>query len=246
LDLTRDLALRFFLFEVLALIGLLLSFANADLDFDPRAFPVEAQGNERLAFDLAHAIEAHDFFFVEEEPPDAFGIVLFPARFIVGLDIASIEEALAILDAGEGVAEIDPTVTDRLDLGATQLDPSLESFEDLKVVERLAIVGDFRIHLIQSTARKRVAALNGFRRIAEAIDEIGRDLAFDDFQKGDITLAEAHAVASGIDERGAALVELAYATRHEIDKDRGMGDYLRGFVDQFGFHVDSGEAGVSE
>ena len=44
------------------------AFAVADLDFDPGPFPIDAQGNQGVPFDLSFAEEFVDFPTVEEKP----------------------------------------------------------------------------------------------------------------------------------------------------------------------------------
>ncbi len=114
------IGLAFFgaIFEVLAFIGGLFATADADFDFDASAFPIEAQDDESVAFDLGEAEEAIDFLFMEEEPSWAFGLVLREAGAGVSLDIEIVGENLAIFDAREGATDIGEATADGLHFSA--------------------------------------------------------------------------------------------------------------------------------
>lgn len=108
------IGLAFFgaIFEVVAFIDGFFAATDADFDFDAGAFPVEAEDDEGVAFDLGEGEEAKDFLFVEEESALAFGFVLGETGAGVGLDIEIVGENLAIFDASEGTADIGEAAAD--------------------------------------------------------------------------------------------------------------------------------------
>ena len=82
-------------FEVLALIGVGFSFADAKFDFDAAVIPVDPQERERATLDGGSGREFEDFAFVKEEAAGAFGGVVEPlAGGLPWLDVAAIELSL--------------------------------------------------------------------------------------------------------------------------------------------------------
>src|SRR5205085_7160465 len=63
------------------------------------------------------------------------------AAALVWRDVRVPEEHLAALRPGERLAQVDLARPHRLDLGALQRQPGLHLFQDVVVVERLAIAG---------------------------------------------------------------------------------------------------------
>lgn len=129
-------------FEVLAAVAEFLAFGDAEFEFDVAAVPVKAECHEGAALGVGEGEEAEDFAVVEEEAAGAFGVVLFVAGAFVGLDIGAVEEDPGVFDAGEGAADIDEAVPDRLDLGAFQLEAGLEPLENVVVVKGPPVGGD--------------------------------------------------------------------------------------------------------
>jgi len=87
-----------------------------------------------------------------------------------------------------------------------------------------------------SPLKKR--SLNGFFRS----QHLGGDEPFDDFNEGDIALSKAGTIVGGVDERGAALIQLTDAAGNQVDENRRMRNYFRRFVDEITFHI-SGNRG---
>lgn len=52
--------------QILALVALILSSPNADLQLDPTIFPVEAKGNESESFLIGYLSEFPNLLFVQE------------------------------------------------------------------------------------------------------------------------------------------------------------------------------------
>jgi len=72
-----------------------------------------------------------------------------PQRFMVRVaamavraDVDVVEKNLAVFDACEAVAQVHAALANRFHLGAEQHDAGLEGFQQVEVVERLAVFGD--------------------------------------------------------------------------------------------------------
>ena len=61
---------------------------------------------------------------------------------LVGRDVRADQEQLAAAGDGVGLADVAAAVAQRLDLGSGQREAGLDPFEDMKVVPRLAVLGD--------------------------------------------------------------------------------------------------------
>src|SRR5204863_3192085 len=65
----------------------------------------------------------------------------------VRADVDVVEEHLPVLDAREAVAQVDPSLADRLHLGAEQHQTRLEGLEEMEIVVRLPVLGDIGLRL---------------------------------------------------------------------------------------------------
>ena len=57
----------------------------------------------------------------------------------VGLDIGVVKKGFALVDAGEGIADVRLAGANRLYLAAFELNPSFVAIEDVKIAQGLAI-----------------------------------------------------------------------------------------------------------
>src|SRR5262249_46207330 len=93
-----------------------------------------------------------DLVAVQEQLAAAQRLVVGVAAVAVGADVDVVEEDLAVLDAREAVAEVDAPFTDRLDLGPDQRDAGLEGFQQMEIVEGLAVLRDAGLCLLTIAA----------------------------------------------------------------------------------------------
>src|SRR5262245_1490152 len=92
-----------------------------------------------------------DLVFVEEELARSGWLVVEPAGGGIFGDVQVVQPHLAVLYAGEGVAQVDSAVPDGLDLGPGQRDPGFVSLQELVVEagppverDRLLTLGHWR------------------------------------------------------------------------------------------------------
>ena len=124
-----------------------LALAHADLDLYAAVLPIHPQQRQRAAADSGGVGQLEDFPLVQKQPAGAFlGVVIPLAGGLPGLDVATVEECLVVLDARESVGDIHLPGADRFDLGAFQLDASLDFRGDVEIAPGFAVGGDFRAH----------------------------------------------------------------------------------------------------
>lgn len=71
------------------------------------------------------------------------------------------------------------------------------------------------------------------RRGSAVVDVFWRDLALDDLEEGEVSIAEAR---TAFNEGGTAGSDLTHSLGNEIDKDRWLSDVLGGFFDEVCSH----------
>src|SRR5438105_2611331 len=140
---TSDFALRFpvdrALFKVGAFVTCDFSLPHTKFGFEFPVFPVELQNDQSAPAHLCFAVEFVDLLSMQEKFADTFGGWNLVAGFFVRLDIGVVEKSLAVLDAGEGIADVCFAAANGFDLAALQLDTSFVALENVKIAERLAI-----------------------------------------------------------------------------------------------------------
>ncbi len=164
-----------------------LALRDADLGFEMAFFPINAEQDERAAGDGGLDVKLIDFLPMQQETARAFGGRNFVAGLRVGLDVGVVEERLAFLDAGKGVADVGFAGADRFDLAALQFNPGFVALENMKISQRFPVNDGIRRH--KDTPPVALAPqrgrLNAFRRLALRRQLVG-ELAGDDFAQGDI------------------------------------------------------------
>lgn len=83
---------------------------------------------------------------MEQQSPGPLALMLEPrSGGLPRLDIAAVEKDLPPLDPGVAVADIGLSITDRLDLGTTELDATLIFIENVEIAECLLICGNVSV-----------------------------------------------------------------------------------------------------
>src|SRR5438094_91251 len=132
----------------LAFVVLLLPFRQADRHLHATLLVVEPHRDERHSLLDRLADQFPDFVAVQQELPAAQRLVIGVAAMAVRADVDVVEKYLAVFQAREAVAEVDATFADRLHLGAEQHDAGLERFQQVEIVECLAVLGDRGLRLL--------------------------------------------------------------------------------------------------
>src|SRR6478752_2534485 len=136
------LALHFPLRYVAALVALLLTARDGELDLDPAVLEVQPCRDERQAL-LAHRpVERVDLTPVEQELPRPNGLVVLAPALVVDRDLEAVQPRFAVAHVGIGLGHRRPPFAERLDLGAGQHDARLEPLQQLVFVARAAIFCD--------------------------------------------------------------------------------------------------------
>ena len=206
-----------FCFQVGALIRLFLALADADFDFDAVALPIHPQGDEGVPFDLGELVETVDLLAMEQEAPAALRLVLLVAGLGIRLHVGFVEKGLAALDTREGVVQVGETGADRFDLGASKLQASFHSLENVVIAKRLAIDGNVCAHC-GGAGRQGLLGFN-----SSSSDQLVGELAFDDFLERDIGEAHPHAM---IDHGSLTLRKLANTPGDDVHQDLLVGNFL--------------------
>jgi hypothetical protein len=91
-----------FLFQVLPLVAVSLSFSKPQLHLDPPLLEIKLETDQGESLLQGGLRQLEDFLLVEEQLARAFGLVLKKCpRGLPRLDVASIEPAFATLNAGK-------------------------------------------------------------------------------------------------------------------------------------------------
>ena len=151
-DFARGLAIGGALFQIGAFIARHFSLGNTELGFQLAIFPIQLENDKSASGDLgSSAIEFVDLGAVEQKFADSFRGGNFMAGALVGLDVGVVEERFAILDPGEGVADVGFAGTDRFDLAALEFDAGFVALENVKIAQRFAIENRLGRHDRQRT-----------------------------------------------------------------------------------------------
>jgi hypothetical protein len=132
---TSSIPISFFPLNVFPLVGSMLSLADPDINLDATAPPVTVQRNQRVTRLLNLSLEFDDFLAVQQQTPTAFRFVIVAVSALVRRDVDVAEVGVAILDIGIPADKADVPFADGLDLGPTELQPSLNSVDDKVLVE---------------------------------------------------------------------------------------------------------------
>jgi hypothetical protein len=124
-----------FFFKVLAFVCVGFASADADLDLHALILPVEAKGDEGLAFYGAGFEQLSNFGFMQQQLTRAFSIVLLMAGALVRLDVRVVKERFLVFDSREGTTEVGEAGTNRFHLGAGEADAGFELVQDLIIVK---------------------------------------------------------------------------------------------------------------
>ena len=137
-----DVALCRAFCHILALIVELLALAKTDLKLNAAVLEIQADRNQRVARLLYDAEKAVDFLFVHKEPAHAHRVAVKDISLLVWRDVHSVDEDLALDNGTPAVLKVHSALTDRLYLGAEQLDARLIAFLNKIIVVRLFILRD--------------------------------------------------------------------------------------------------------
>ena len=119
----------------------LAALAQADGGFDPGALEVDVEGNQGEALLIDGDAQFVDLFAVGQQPAGPEGLVVEVGAGVgVGGDVDVVQLQLSLADQAEAIPQVDLPSSDGLDLGAHQLDPAFEGFEDFVLVPRKAVV----------------------------------------------------------------------------------------------------------
>ena len=103
---------------------------------------VERKRHKSVALQLALLVQPPDLILVGQQPPHPHGVLIEDVAVVVGGDVHSLDQQLAVLNIDPAVFQVDAAGTQALDLGAFQLDARFQRFEHEILVTRLAVCGD--------------------------------------------------------------------------------------------------------
>jgi hypothetical protein len=145
-NLAIDLTLLSFLFEGVALVGLVLARTHPDFHLHPVALPVKAQGNESVPLDVGLLKEPGNLLPMEQKPATAFGVVLGVTGLFVGADFHVIQEDLPVFDPCKRSLQIGVPLPNAFHLGSPKFQPSFETFQNMEISKRFAVYRNFGAH----------------------------------------------------------------------------------------------------
>ena len=120
----------------------LFTFAQAQLQLYPAALEVQGQGDEAVAVPLDVAEQLHNLPLVHEQLALAQGISVKDISLLIGGDMHTHHEHLAVLDGAIAILQIDRTGPEALDLGAGKGNAAFIGLLHEIVVPGLAVDGD--------------------------------------------------------------------------------------------------------
>lgn len=115
------------------------STGQCQFHFGPTPFEIDLQRDDRQTLLLRLSQKTLDLTFPEKEFSLPGGIMIEDIPVAVRTDMTIIEKNLLFFNHREAVFEVDPPLTERLDLGSSQGDAGLEGLFDKKIVEGLSI-----------------------------------------------------------------------------------------------------------
>src|SRR5512138_158834 len=113
-----------------ALVVCLLAFCQCDLDLGAPIFQIDADWNDRHAFDADVVPQFADLLFVQEQTPPATRFMVEAVGLLVGGNVRSHQPGLlAVLDIHKGFLDAHLPGADRLDLTPLQSETCLEPLQ---------------------------------------------------------------------------------------------------------------------
>src|SRR5207245_2460157 len=151
---TLHLALRFALRDRLALLVLPLAARECDLDLRHPVREIDAERDQGQALLVHLASDLLDLAPVQEQlaRPERQVSALVP--LLVRGDVQTLQPHLAPPHATEAVHERGVSSAERLHLVARELDPALETLEQLVVMSRTTVAGDDLLALVLAAHRR--------------------------------------------------------------------------------------------
>ena len=110
-------------------------------DFDLAVFEVGFERNKSQPFFANFALQAGDFFFVQQQAARTGRAMVVNIAVAVRLDGHLQHFSLTVFDVGVGFVNADVSVTDGFDFSAAQFNTGFELLQDVKIPERFAVSG---------------------------------------------------------------------------------------------------------
>ena len=181
------------------------------------------------------------------------------SRCLPGLDVAAVQEHLAVFHPGEGIGDVHLAGADGLDFRSLEFHAAFVGVQNFVIPAGFFVGGNVGAHGTKGRRMKRPrAGRPGPGRIARIpygipvrngnkgnvlllvvfLEAAGfrmiDELAFNDFRQGNVRIAH---MGRGRHQRGAAIIKLGYAAGNHVDQHLGLGNDFGGLFDEFGFHV---------
>src|SRR5690606_34254504 len=142
-DRPLGLAASLSLGDIPPLVPELFASGQSDLHLGPSfRCEVDSQRDQRKPLLLHLTDEPANLAAMEEEFARARRLVVPPIAVRVRAHVHVVQEDLAVLDAGEAILEVEPSLADRLDLGAREDDARLKGLLNVVVVTGFPIGGN--------------------------------------------------------------------------------------------------------
>ncbi len=130
-------------FQIITTITMRLAPSQSEFSLHLPALPIQSKQWQSKSTLGSAQLHLQNLAFVCQQTTGTTGFVLKPATgSLPWLDIAAVEEKLSPFNASKGICYIDLAGADRLDLGSTQLHPTLKTLAHLIITPRLFIGGD--------------------------------------------------------------------------------------------------------
>jgi hypothetical protein len=126
-----------------AFIVLLFAPGEPQLYLRYSFFKVQFQGHQREPFSLHLAAEVYYLPLVQQQLARPGRLVVVSVAARIRGDMGVQQPELTVSGTGVGVFKVDPAATDGLYLGAGEDQPRLHALQDMVVVIRLAVDGDY-------------------------------------------------------------------------------------------------------
>ena len=144
LERALDLALGVALLHGIALVVELLATRKGDLHLD-KALIVEIhlQRNDGEPLFLSLLLKVSDLLFMQEQLAAPIWIAVVDIALCKRRNMEVVQPYLTLAYQREGISELRVVITKRTHLGARELYPRFECFQDLVVMECLAVLRDW-------------------------------------------------------------------------------------------------------
>jgi hypothetical protein len=134
------------LFQVGSFITRHFTLADANLGFEFPIFPIKTEDYQGAPSDIGFFVKFVDFVPMQEQPANALCCRNFVAGLLIRLDIGVVEERLAVIDAGKGIADVGLSGADRFYFAPLQFDPSFVALQDVEIAQRFPIKNRLDAH----------------------------------------------------------------------------------------------------